>query len=52
MVDERLVPDGVPGVPQGFCPELVGLEPRETGRETVASVGSQPCGPVLWADLR
>ena len=37
VIDESLVPDGVPGVPQGFCPKLVGLEPGETDRRV-------PCG--------
>lgn len=34
VIDESLIPDGVPSVSQGFCPELVGLEPRETDRQT------------------
>ena len=51
MVDQSFVPDGVSGVPQGFCTKLVGLEPREMDRQTPASVGSQPCSHIPWACL-
>lgn len=51
MIDQSLIPDGVSGVPQGFCTKLVGLEPREMDRQTSASVGSQPCSPSPWAHL-
>lgn len=46
VIDEGLVPDGVPGVPQGFCPKLVGLEPRETDRH-VPRWGASPAASPL-----
>lgn len=32
VIDKGLIPDRVPGVPQSFCTELVGLQPREMDR--------------------
>ena len=50
VVDQSFIPDGVSGVPQGFCTKLVGLEPREMDRQTPASVGASPAatspGPI------
>lgn len=33
VIDESLIPDRVPSVPEGFGPKLVGLEPREIDRQ-------------------
>lgn len=49
VVHEGFVPNGVPGVAQGLCPELVGLEPPERS-DRLASPGAAR-SPLLLAAL-
>lgn len=42
MILQRLVPHRVPGVAQGLCTKLVGLEPQETDRQTDRHLSAEP----------